>query len=113
MASSSVVQREDFGSPCFTLAFGNDSASPYFSAAFMDGSVRIWNLNDIAMLGKSLDEVSCVIKNAIEIGPVDVQMSANRFGISSMDGSLKIYDIQQVDSNLQANLVVDSNTVER
>lgn len=113
MASSSVIQREDFGSSCFSLSFGNDPASPYFAASFMDGTVRIWNLDDIAVNGKSLDEVACTIKDAVEIGPVDLQLSANRLGVSSMDGSLKVYDLQKNDQALRASLVVDSNTAER
>jgi hypothetical protein len=42
-----------------------------------------------------LDEPLHVIKDAVELAPVDIKFNAlgNRIGASSMDGSIKIYDI--------------------
>lgn len=74
---------------------------------FLDGTVRVWNLNDITLNGKSLDEVHLTIKDAVEISPVEVQVSASRLGVSSMDGSLKVYDLDL--SAAQAKMVVNSN----
>lgn len=81
----------------------------------MDKSLRIWNLNDI-LKGETqageLDAAACVVKDAVELGPVDVQVGANRVGVSSMDGSIKIYDINQSDSKIEASLLVDSNSMQ-
>ena len=81
----------------------------------MDKSLRVWNLNEIlkgdSEVG-SLDAAACVLKDAVELGPVDVQVGANRVGVSSMDGSIKIYDVNQSDSILEGSLLVDSNAME-
>ena len=79
----------------------------------MDKTLRIWNHNDIAVQGKSLEEAATVVQAAVELGPVDVQVGANRVGVTSMDGSIKIFDIQNSDAGLQATLLVDSNAMDR
>ena len=61
--------------------------------------------------GKQIEEPACVIKNAIELAPVDVKFDSkgSRLAASSMDGSVKIYDISE---DVEAKLVVDSNNMD-
>jgi hypothetical protein len=60
--------------------------------------------------------VPCTIENASEIGPVDVQIQGGRLGVSSMDSSLKIYDIEPSVNDaekLESKLIVDSNMMDQ
>ena len=61
--------------------------------------------------GKQIEEPACVIKNAIELAPVDVKIdnSGKRLAASSMDGSLKVYDLSDEG---EATLLVDSNSMD-
>lgn len=109
MASSSIISRHSFKSECFSISFNNDRAKPYFASSFADKTLRIWNLNDIVLHGKALEEVSCEVPGAVELGPVDTQVCGNRVGTSSMDGSLKVYEIHEQQEQLTASLLADSN----
>ena len=62
-------------------------------------------MNYIMQDGKKLDDPMNTY-DGVEIGPVDVQISGTRIGVTSVDGSLKIFD-------LEGGLVVDSNRIEQ
>ena len=108
-----MISRFGFKSECFNISFTNDRSRPYFASTFADKSLKIWDIEDILTNGKGLEEPACVVKNAVELGPVEVQVSANRVGVSSMDSSLKIYEVAKTDGALQASLLVDSNVMDQ
>ena len=55
-----------------------------------------------------------VIKNAIELAPVDIKIDSqgSRIACTSMDNSLKIYDLDEGMESLQETLVFDSNLID-
>ena len=62
-----------------------------------------------------LDDPALVIDNAIELGPVETRFDASgsRVAATSMDGSLKIYEIDQTPSgSLSSSLTLDSNQLD-
>jgi WD40 repeat protein len=114
MASSSIISRHSFKSECYSLSFSKDTATPYFASSFADKSVKVWNLNDILVHSKGLEDVACTVPNATEIGPVDTQVCGNRLGVTSVDGSLKVFDLSSnAEGAIESKLVVDSNVMER
>ena len=54
-----------------------------------------------------------MIKNAVELGPVDLKFDSQgkRLAVTSMDNSLKVYDLVN-DDTLTSSLLLDSNTLE-
>lgn len=71
--------------------------NPLFASSFADGTVKIWDLNQINNENKSIEEPLHVIKNAIELAPVDIKFDSNgkRLACTSMDGSLKVFEIDR------------------
>ena len=63
--------------------------------------------------GGSLEQPAHVIKNAVELAPVDIKFDSQgkKLAATSMDNSLKIFDLKNEES-LTSNLVLDSNTTE-
>jgi len=62
-----------------------------------------------------LDDPAHVIDNAIELGPVETRFDASgsRIAATSMDGSLKIYEIDQTPSgSISSSLALDSNQLD-
>lgn len=56
-----------------------------------------------------------MIDNAIELGPVETRFDASgsRVAATSMDGSLKIYEIDQTTSgSISSSLALDSNQLD-
>jgi len=69
-----------------------------FSAGFSDGSLRVWDFNQLVRGdGATLDRPSFTIEDAFSIGPVDVKLSPDgtRVATSSVDNSLRVFSLQE------------------
>lgn len=93
--------RHNFRSECYSIGFSADQERPLLAAAFADQKLRVWNINEIMQDGKKLDEPKETL-DAVELGPVDVQVCGSRIGVSSIDGSLKVFEYER-------GLIADSN----
>lgn len=85
--------------------------NPLFASSFTDGTVKIWDLNQINNENKSIEEPLHVIKNAIELAPVDIKFDSNgkRLACTSMDGSLKVFEIdRQGSGEIESKMLFDS-----
>ena len=91
-----------------------DAQTQLFASAFGDCTLKIWSLNSIILDNKSIEESATTSENAVEIAPVDVKFSHNgkRIAVTSIDSSIKVYDISVDSDKIKANLVVDSNTMQ-
>ena len=93
------------GTECFGIDFVHNENRPYFGAAFTDGSVKIWSLADLtgADAGATLDKPKFEIQDAVSLGPVDLKFNSlgNRVAVSSMDGSLRVFNLRESDSVMQ------------
>lgn len=72
------------------------------------------DLNQIINEGREIESPTLVIKNSIELAPVDVKFDAQgtKIACTSMDNSLKVFDINKVDNSLNETLIFDSNSVD-
>jgi WD40 repeat protein len=86
-----VLAEHKFKSEVLNLSCSK--SSPYFAASFMDRSLKVWNLDSILNDGTKLEQPFASAQNAIELGPVDVQVAGSYVGASSMDGSIKLFNI--------------------
>ena len=79
------------------------------AASFTDLTTKIWDLNKILIDGKgSLESPDLVIKDSVELAPVCVGMAGHKLATSSIDGTLKIYDINAADNGtITANTLLD------
>lgn len=85
------------GAECFGIDFSTNEARPYFGAAFSDGYVRIWNLQELTgSEGANIAKPKFEIEHAVELGPVDLRFNplGNRIAVSSVDNSLKVYNLR-------------------
>jgi len=86
------------GTECFGIDFVKNDAKPYFGAAFTDGYVRIWSLQDL-LGGMTLDKPKFEIPDAVVLGPVDLKFNAmgTRVATSSVDGSVRVFNLREND----------------
>ena len=80
------------------------------AACFTDLTTKIWDLNRILEQDKggSLDKPDLVLKNSVELAPVDVCMAGRKLATSSIDGSLRLYDINAVGNDLSSTISATS-----
>lgn len=68
------------------------------AASFTDQTTRIWDLNKILGQGsEGLERPDCILKDSVELAPVEVGMAGHKLAASSIDGTLKLYDINASD----------------
>ena len=64
------------------------------AASFTDLTTKIWDLNKILVSNKSeLEKPDLVLKESVELAPVEVSLVGRKLATSSIDGSLRLYDI--------------------
>ena len=95
-----------FKSEAYNLSCSHNTS--YFAAAFMDRSLKVWSLDSIFNNGTKIENPFASVQNAVELGPVDVQVAGSIVGATSMDGSMKLFNI----NSSTVDLLVDSNTME-
>jgi len=76
--------------------FSVNDKKPFFGAAFTDSFIRVWSIEDLIKDGSSLDKPKFKVPG-VELGPVDIKFNhlGNRIGVSSLDNSLRIFNIHQ------------------
>jgi WD40 repeat protein len=114
VTSSSSIARHSYKSESYSIDF-SQSAKPLFASAYGD-CVRIWSLHDIVFMNKSIEQSAFEIQGGVEMASVDIKFdkSGTRLAITSIDSSIKIYDIS-LDSSMKisANLHSDSNNLDK
>jgi len=76
MASSTRFAGHNFKSDCYSIDFSQNGEKSYFVSSFADKTVKIWDLNQILNDGNKLESPSLVIKDAIELAPVEVKIDS-------------------------------------
>lgn len=87
--------------PCesYCLSVLQAEGRPLMAASFTDLTTKIWDLNKILVQGTgALEAPDCVLKDSVELAPADVGLAGHKLAASSIDGSLRLYDINVSDS---------------
>jgi WD40 repeat protein len=94
---------------CFAIDFCSNEKKPYFGAAFSDGLARIWSLSGL-LAGATLDKPDFVVADAVALGPADFKFSpvSNQVAISSMDGSLRVFNFIDNEAKKTSVLVAEN-----
>ena len=92
----SIQQKHTFPkSECFSVSF--DPKKDMFAAAFSDGFVRVWNLQQLinsqnGLASTTLDKPSWLIANSASLGaPIQVRISGDLVAVNSIDYSVRVY----------------------
>ena len=109
--------RETFKKPaceCYCLSVLQSETRPLMAASFTDLTTKIWDINQILNEGIGLDKPSCVIKDSVELAPVEVALIGSRLAASSIDGTIRIYDINSPEDGTEISITkkIDSNNLE-
>ena len=83
------------------------------AACFTDLTTKIWDLNRILVQNKSeLENPDLILKDSVELAPVDIGLVGRKLATSSIDGSLRLYDINAGaadSSSLSATKLIEPN----
>ncbi|CDW86504.1 wd repeat domain 61 [Stylonychia lemnae] len=90
----SLLYNYNFGTECYCLDFSVNSSKPFFAAAFIDQTLRVWSLDDLQNAESTLDKPK-FIHQGRGLGSVDVKINqlGNRVAVSTLDYILQIYNL--------------------
>ena len=82
------------------------------AASFTDLTTKVWDLNKILVSSNgALDTPDLILKNSVELAPVEISIAGRKLATSSIDGSLRLFDInaasEEAGSKITASPLVD------